>query len=255
MMDEITKLIDDYVKWLRDKTHYRQISDWVEITTPFLNSDNDYIQIYAQKHNGGFLLPDDGYTIDDLELHGLRLESPKRQELLNMTLNGFGVQLKNHRELMVSATPENFPIRKHNLIQAIISVNDMFHLAKPMVASLFYEDVVAWLDLNDIRYTPEIKFTGKSGFDHLFDFVIPKSRQKPERILRAINRPDRDSAQQLVFAWTDTREVRPPQSLAYAILNDSEQHVSSSILDALKNYEVRPILWSNREQAREELAA
>ncbi len=50
-----------------------------------------------------------------------------------------------------------------------------------MVLSLFYEDVVTWLDLHEIRYTPKVKFTGKSGFDHLFDFVIPKSRSSPER--------------------------------------------------------------------------
>ncbi|WP_418888699.1 DUF1829 domain-containing protein, partial [Methanothrix soehngenii] len=37
-----------------------------------------------------------------------------------------------------------------------------------------------------------MKFTGKSGYDHLFDFVIPKSKKRPERILQAINRPSRD---------------------------------------------------------------
>ncbi len=35
--------------------------------------------------------------------------------------------------------------------------------------------VVTWLDVHDVRYTPKVKFTGKTGFDHLFDFVIPKS--------------------------------------------------------------------------------
>ena len=64
-----------------------------------------------------------------------------------------------------------------------------FYLAKPMVESLFYEDVISWLDVNDIRYTPKAKFTGISGYDHLFDFVIPKSRRQPERMVQAINRP------------------------------------------------------------------
>ncbi len=35
-----------------------------------------------------------------------------------------------------------------------LAVNDMFYLAVPMVASLFYEDVVAWLDVHEVRYTP-----------------------------------------------------------------------------------------------------
>jgi len=171
-----------------------------------------------------------------------------------MTLNGFGVQLREGA-LEVHASPDNFALRKHNLVQAILAVNDLFYLAVPMVASLFYEDVVAWLDLHDVRYTPRVKFTGKTGYDHLFDFVVPKSRQQPERILQAINRPNRNTAQAVAFSWIDTKEVRAPDSRVYAILNDSDQPVSTAVLDALRSYDVRPVPWSRREDVREELAA
>ena len=95
-----------------------------------------------------------------------------------MTLNGFGVKL-NNEAIEVHATP-NFPSRKHNLVQAMLAVNDLFYLAKPVVESVYYEDVVAWLDANDIRYMPNVKFTGISGYDHRFDFAIPKSRKQAE---------------------------------------------------------------------------
>jgi len=254
MIGEIQRLLDDYMVWLKDKTTLREIENWVEITTPYLDRHNDYIQIYAKKENNGFLLTDDGYIIVDLEQSGCKLQSPKRQDLLKMTLNGFGVQLQNNM-LEVHASNDNFALRKHNLVQAMLAVNDMFYLAVPMVASLFYEDVVAWLDLHEVRYTPKVKFTGKTGYDHLFDFVIPKSRLQPERILQTINRPNRDTAQAVAFSWIDTKEVRPPDSIAYAILNDSEQSLSSAVVDALRSYDVKPIPWSTREDAREELAA
>ncbi len=254
MIEEIQRLLDAYQVWLKDKTVLRQIEQWIEITTPYLDRHNDYLQIYAKKTNGGFVLTDDGYTINDLEQSGCKLHSPKRQELLKMTLNGFGVQQRDNA-LEVHASPDNFALRKHNLVQAMLAVNDMFYLAVPMVASLFYEDVVAWLDVHDVRYTPKVKFTGKTGYDHLFDFVIPKSRQQPERIIQTINRPSRDTAQLVVFSWSDTKEVRSANSRAYALLNDAEQAVSPSVLDALKNYDVRPVPWSQRESVREELAA
>ena len=174
--------------------------------------------------------------------------------MFRTTLNGFGVQ-SNGRALEVKASPGNFPLRKHNLVQAMLAVNDLFYLASPTVASLFHEDVTAWLDLSCIRYTPSVKFTGKSGYDHRFDFVIPKSRVQPERVLRTINRPSRDTAQTTAFSWIDTREVRSPDSHAYAILNDSEQTVSENVLDAMQNYGVRPVPWSGRDEVREELAA
>ena len=254
MIQDIQKLLDDYTAWLRDKTSLRQLDDWIEITTPYLDRHNDYVQIYARKANGAFILTDDGYTIDDLEQSGCKLNSPKRQDLLKMTLNGFGIQL-NGNALEVHATPDNFALRKHNLVQAMLAVNDMFYLAVPMVASLFYEDVVGWLDLHDVRYTPKVKFSGKTGYDHLFDFVIPKSRKQPERIIQTINHPKRDTAQVVAFAWIDTKEVRSPDSKAFALLNDSEIVISSSVTDALKSYNVQPVFWSKREEVREELAA
>jgi len=253
MIEEIQDLIDTYLKWLKDKTLLRQVKDWVEITTPYLDRHNDYLQIYAKRQNGGYLLTDDGYVLEDLQQSGCKLESAKRQALLRITLNGFGVQTKEGR-LEIHASPENFAIRKHNLIQAMLAINDLFYLAVPVVASLFYEDVVAWLDLHEIRYTPKVKFTGKSGYDHLFDFVIPKSRLHPERILHTINRPNRDTAQVLAFSWIDTKEVRPPDSRAYAFLNDSDQTISTPVVDALRSYDVNPILWSKREEIRQELA-
>lgn len=254
MIEEIRNLIDNYLIWLKDKTILRQVKDWVEITTPYLDRHNDYLQIYAKRQNGGFILTDDGYVLEDLEQSGCKLESAKRQALLKITLNGFGVQA-NEGRLEIHASRDNFALRKHNLIQAMLAVNDLFYLAVPMVASLFYEDVVVWLDLHEIRYTPKVKFTGKTGYDHLFDFVIPKSRTRPERILHTINRPNRDTAQALAFSWIDTKEVRPPDSRAYAFLNDSDQTISTSVVDALSNYDVNPILWSKREDVRKDLAA
>ncbi|MDO8723406.1 MAG: DUF1828 domain-containing protein [Syntrophales bacterium] len=254
MIDDIRSLLDQYTKWLRDKTSLRQISDWIEISTPYLDRHNDCLQIYAKRQNGGYLLTDDGYIIQDLQQSGCKLDTGKRQALLNMTLNGFGVRLNDGR-LEIQASPDNFAVRKHNLVQAMLSVNDLFNLAVPIVASLFYEDVVAWLDLHEIRYTPKVKFTGKSGYDHVFDFVIPKSRTYPERILQTINRPYRDTAEALGWAWIETKEVRPPESRAYAFLNDSEHTISASVIDALSNYDVHPVVWSGRESVRMELAA
>ena len=254
MIQDIQRLMDAYHAWLKDKSVLRQIDQWVEITTPYLDRHNDYIQIYAKRANGKFLLTDDGYTIDDLEQSGCKLGSRKRQELLKMTLNGFGVQMDG-KALQVHTSPENFAIRKHNLVQAMLAVNDMFHLAVPFVASLFYEDVVAWLDLYDIRYTPKVKFTGKTGYDHVFDFVIPKSRRQPERIIQTVKRPSRDTALAVVMQWVETKQVRAADSRAYALLNDSEQPVASGVLDALRSYDVHPVSWSARESARDELAA
>jgi len=255
MTDEIQSLVDNYMHWLKDKTVLKQVKeDWVEITTPHLDRHNDCLQIYTKKSQNGYLLTDDSYIINDLISSGCAMDSPKRQELLKMTLAGFGVQL-DHEQMIIHATTENFSLKKHNIIQAMLAVNDLFYLASPHVASLFYEDVVGWLDLSEVRYTPKVKFTGRSGYDHMFDFVIPKFRDQPERIVQAVGNPKKDSAEALVFKWMDTKETRSENSKLYAVLNDTNNDISQSVLDAMRNYDIEPVPWSGREQAREALAA
>jgi hypothetical protein len=255
IVQEIEILLDKHWQWLKDKTIVKQIgSQWVEITTPYLDRHNDCLQIYARKYDNGFELTDDGYIISDLINSGCSLELPKRKEILRSTLAGFGVQINNDL-LSVHATSESFPLKKHNIIQAMLAVNDLFYLASPHIENLFLEDVTEWLDLSDIRYTPNIKFTGRSGYDHMFNFVIPKSRNKPERIIQTLSNPQKDYAESLVFKWLDTKEIRTDRSNLFVLLNYNNSKVSSSVIDALVNYNLKPVLWSEREKAKGELAA
>ena len=254
MIQEIQILLDKYLSWLKEETSLREIGDFVEITTPYLDRHNDYLQIYASASNGGFVLTDDGYVLNDLEQSGCNLDSPKRQALLKTTLNGFGVKCDGE-ELMVKALPEDFAVSKHNLVQAMLAVSDLFFLASPTVASLFHDDVANWLDDAKIRCTQNVKLPGKSGFDHRFEFVIPKSASQPERVLSVINRPNRTEAQRAVFAWIDIKENRPEDTRAFTFLNDSDGAISESVKEALREYEVTPIPWSTREESKLNLAA
>ena len=253
-MTTTANLIDQYFVWLKSKTAWRDINGWTEITTPYLDRHNDYIQIYLRQDGQSWELTDDGNTITDLVQSGCVLDTPRRKGLLQTTLNGFGVRL-NGDAIEVKATQESFALRKHNLLQAILAVNDLFYLARASVENFFFEDVALWMDESDIRYTQKVKFSGRTGYDHLFDFVVPKSRKEPERILRVVNNPGKDQAQAAILAWVDTKEVRPRNSVAYAVLNDGERNVSDGVIEALNSYNITPLRWSQRDDFRERLAA
>ncbi len=158
-------------------------------------------------------------------------------------------------ELTTVAHNGDFPQRKHALIQAMLAVGDLFATAKPHVQSLFLEDVAAFLDEIQARYVPSVQFVGKSGFQHKYDFVIPKSASAPERLVRAINSPDKQAAELAIFAWTDTRTVRDDAAKMYAMLNDSESRISGEVADALKQYDIVPVTWSKRQGIATALAA
>lgn len=115
------KLIDSYLAWLREGFHVESANDYTLISTPFLDPHNDEIQIFLEQDGETLRLTDDGYTISDLRSSGLEINTDKRTAHVEQILNGFGVR-RDGDELVVTATPRDFPQKKHNLIQAILAV-------------------------------------------------------------------------------------------------------------------------------------
>ena len=252
MIAEIQNLTGQYLDWLRDNTEYREFDEWTEITTPFLDRHNDCIQIHAKPMTGGYMLTDRGYTIDDLEFCGFNLNSERRRDLLNITLNGFGVSKVNN-ELQVKATAENFPLRKLNLLQAMLAVNDMHVLASPIVASAFADDVARWLKESEIVCERNVPMPGKSGLNVRYDFVIRHSGNRQDHVLWTIGNPDLDSAKRTVFAWLDTMESNGSLYKPFALIDDLRKPVSEQVTKILSTYEIQPLRFSAPEKALKHL--
>lgn len=252
--DECDRLVDEYLNWLKAELQAEPVNGHAELTTPFLDRHNDYLQVYAQRVGERIRLTDDGFILTDLRHAGLEFNTPKRKALLQTILNGVGVEEQNG-QLVVEASDRTLGQKTHALIQAMISVNDMFVMAQPRVASVFWEDVQEYLVEHDVRFSPRVKLAGRSGFDHGIDFLIPASRHAPERIVKAINAPSKNTITSYLFALDDTRQARSDESDAYAILNDSVRPVPAEVLEALDAYRVVSVPWSHREEFADRLAA
>ena len=245
---EFQKIIDDYIKFVKDNTMVKTIADGrsCSITTPFLDRHNDHIEIYVEKNGEKIKLTDDGYTIADLKMSGLEINSPKKESILNAILNGFGVKMNERDELFIDATSANVGQKKHYLLQAILTVNDMFNLTSETVHSLFKEDVELYFKSNEIYYSKDIKISGKSGYDHNIDFLITATRAKPERFIKVINNPKKDSALASIMTFTDiSRESQPKKFVLY---NNLDKKVSNDFVGALESYGIYPIAWSEKEK-------
>lgn len=244
---DINKWIISYYDWLKSRTTVKAIGDWVEISTPFLDRHNDGIVLYLKEDNkGNICITDDGYTIDDLETTGYRF-TQTRKKVLEKYLNSFGVNLVDD-ELTIVANVQNYPQKKHSLIQCILAVNDMFEFSRKNVANAYIEDIAAYLDDNDVRYTPNIQMQGISGLTHNVDFVIAKSKQAPERILSALSTPNLQRAKLLMFALNDIKQARPVQSIQYVMINDNKK-VKEEITGIFDAYDVKTLSWSKRNQS------
>lgn len=250
-----SKFKNDYLEWLNKNIDEYKISDNIyRITLPYLNRNNDCTEIYIKIDGENYILTDDGETIDELELSNFNLfSSQKRTDIFNRILVAHGVKKSEDNELYTISTKEELPRKKHMLSQCMIKISDLFYTAKSNVQSLFLEDVQLFLDEKDIRYTPSVSFSGKTGFITNYDFAIPKSKYAPERIIKVVNNIDQQQTNSIIFLWDDTRQEREKNSSLYVFLQDKERKIPTTLLTAMRNYNVVPVTWSTREQYTKEL--
>jgi hypothetical protein len=128
----------------------------------------------------------------------------------------------------------------------------MYVLSQENILSFFKEDVERFFMSEDIVFSKDIKITGKSGFDHNFDFIIPHTKSRPERLVKAINKATRTNVESAIFSFSDVKEARDTQTVNIAFYNDFIHTPSSDTMDALSNYKILSVPWSRKDDYRKE---
>ena len=253
LLDPI-KVKEKYIKWLEQEISVNKIGEYLEITSPFLDRYNDYLQVYAKlEADDEIILTDDAYIINNLQMSGVDINSSKRKQVLESFLNKYSVKLEEDA-LVTKSGIEDFPQKILFLMQAMLNIDDMFMLSQNKVASIFLEDVTEFLDSRDIFYSKDVSFVGKSGFIYSYEYLLQRTKEKPERLCKVINNPNKQNFQNTIFMWNDTKETRDNDSQLIVFLND-ENRIDATVIEGFKNYDVNTIPWSEREKHLELLRA
>ena len=243
---EMRNMIDDYCRWLKSEITFAQYGEWCEITTPYLDRHNDYLQIYVRQENDGILtLTDDGCIIKDLLACGFNF-SKKRKSRIENILNNFNMKLSGD-SIVAEATSKDFPHKKHMLIQAMLKIDDMFVLSRPNIESFFFEDVENYFQKLELYPTKEFPMIGKSGNLYSYDFHFQRTKNKPERFCKTIDNLRKQIRDVTLYNWSDTREKRNDDSTLIVIVNDNNK-IDESDITAFKNYEIETVLFSKRHE-------
>lgn len=248
-MTWIDSAIEDYIHFLQEHTELNAVDDeWYSITTPFLNTFNDCIEIYCKKEDNHIILSDGGETLNNLELLGVAFNrSPKRKAIVEQVLLNYGAHI-NNKNLVVVTDMKGFAQAKHNLISAIMEISDMYMVSKPTVYTVFRDDVNSYLDEQEIIYSRGFLSRGALGVDFNFDFQI--AYKKSEILINTFNTINRNNLAVFLFDWADIKEAREKiaqkEVRGLAIINDTDKETNIQLLNALENKGAKYILWSKR---------
>ena len=233
---------DRYIKWLKDEIHVEKVGSCCEVTAPFIDHNNDYIQFYIRQDGDKISFTDDGDILQTLEAEGLSLTA-KRRAQINATLHQYGVKLERD-SLTAESSSTDFPQKKHAFIQAMLKVDDLYMTFRSKASGVFTDDIAAFFKSNNIYCTPDIQLLGESGFSHNYDFLIQQSREMPTRLCVGINTPSRTNTENVLFSWLDTRQARKSEKDMLIVFLNDEHSIGKNVIEGLKAYDTHPILWS-----------
>jgi len=245
---DIKKIIDDYGNWIKSEITTEKFGEYYELTTPYLDRFNDYFQIYVkQESDGSIIMTDDGYIINNLNSSGIMFKSgSKRKMLLDGIVKNFSLKLEGNA-IVANATASNVSQKKHQMVQAMLRIDDMFEISPEHVKNFFIEDIELFFNSNDIFYSRDFSLIGKTGSVYTYEFHFQRTRSKPERFCKAINKVNESQRNLTIFNWIDTQEKRKDEGELIVMLND-ENKVSEVDTDAFKSYKIKPVPFSGRQE-------
>lgn len=246
---DIQKMIDDYANWLKSEITVAKVGEYYELTTPYLDRFNDYFQIYImQEPDGRMTLTDDGYVIGNLISSGMSFKvNSRRKIMLDRILQNFSLRLDGNA-IVTSATASDFPQKKHQIVQAMMSIDDMFELSAENVKNFFVEDIETFFNANEIFFSRDFSLLGKTGSIYTYEFHFQRDRNFPERFCKAINKVNESKRNLTIFNWIDTQEKRNNEGELIVMLND-ENSINDADIAAFKTYSIKPVLFSKRQES------
>jgi len=245
---DIQKMINDYTNWLKNEITYNNYGEYIELTTPYFDRFNDYLQIYVKQDAAGKItLTDDGYIIGNLLSSGVSFRSgSKRKWLLDKIIRNYSLQLVDNA-ITVTASSHDFPQKKHSMVQAMLAIDDIYEVSQENVKNFFIDDIQFFLDTNEIYYSKDFSLIGKTGSLYTYEFHFQRTKNMQERFCKVINKMKESNRNLTIFNWIDTQEKRNNEGRLIVLLND-EYHINTFDIDALKNYDIEPVLFSQRQK-------
>ncbi|HIY57480.1 MAG TPA: DUF1828 domain-containing protein [Candidatus Tetragenococcus pullicola] len=249
---EMQDLMNSMLEFYKTNVTIKQLKQASEIVTPFTNHLNDRIAIYVElTKDGQIKLSDDGVTLDELSMMGLDYKTITRNKILMDILKNYQLYLENETIYTVAKSKSQFPQKKLNLIQGLLSVYDMLFTIKENTVGIFQEEVFDFFFENDFGGTEKPKLTGASGIIHSVDYSLGATKKRPQTLFKLLNNPTFSdvAAQQYISDDLKKGLHKPKISVRYVIIgNDTKNKIPVNSLIASNDMNIDLIPWSQKEE-------
>jgi hypothetical protein len=251
-MDELCKrAISEYTNTLKGHFECVQTEKGCLLITPFLRSDNEYIEIeLSEQPDGNIILTDNAETIAFLNVHGLNVNRSRDVRRALVTIKKrFNIEIEND-EIYTLAQPDSIGESIDFLLNAIQDASYLIYKKVRRGPVSFYDEVEKYLIQNEIRYDPQFPIQGKAAI-HTFRFHLNDRRRMLVEPLTATSPPAAlDRAERLAFRWVDISFAHPEYHKTAVIDNTGKRESiwEGKPINTLEKYSDTLVLWSKKDQ-------
>ncbi|ERL63791.1 DUF1828 domain-containing protein [Schleiferilactobacillus shenzhenensis] len=231
--------------------------------TPFTDPYGDEITLLiTAKDNNRFLVSDQGYTVWNLESHGVRItkKGSTRFALLD------GVVRNNHvnfdvatKDIFLEGTADVLPTVINNVLAAVLKVSDFAYMSHGNIRSMFHEDVAEYLKDNQDNFAFEsgLSIIGDSGMNYPIDYLF-RQTLRDSRLTNLHTTLDRNRTTMIMGTWFDTDKARKSQfssvRTTYNIVIPEINSQNQQFVDHLATHHIHVIPFSDKNAFKQALA-
>ncbi|GAX07108.1 hypothetical protein IWT25_02456 [Secundilactobacillus pentosiphilus] len=125
-------IADNWLKFIGNNSSFIVVSEnKLRVNTPFSDSFGDQISLMILLNDNVYTVTDQGYTLWNLQTHGVNLPDKKSQDFKNLTsiLNKSNAELTDNNEVQVKGNQDELPQIINDLAQTLILISGLIYLA------------------------------------------------------------------------------------------------------------------------------
>lgn len=252
-------LVSNYLAWLKEYSTGRDVgAGWSELTIPYVDRHNDFLQVYVREDLDGLTITDEGQTIRDLRQVGCDVTGKTKRRILAESIlksKGLDPSLLDDGQIRTKASDYEFAIKLHATLMSMLAIGGLASTSPSNVATIFKEDVSEWLVGTGLPFDEGITLKGKSLNEHEFDFWIPENETRPARIIQTFHRPETVHIESYAYRVIDSRDAIPDAKPEFLALFSDSARLSRKSERALLSRKIRTFNWSDRDELARRLEA
>lgn len=243
-----------YIKWLTENHSFKDISeDFIELQTPFVDSFGDSISLLIQKVSSTrFRVTDQGYTIWNLEAHGIDVSKSKsrRKQLLHSIAQFEKVEISANKDIYKESNQSMLNQTIHEVTQAIVKIANLALTNRKNSSVIFYDEVSNYFQENKnelFKFTKGMYMPGKNNILHKSDFTFFST--EGTKYTKMYNTINKNTYEIILGIFTDTQDFRNEDEGLFSIIyNGRDDSTNLELIDGLQSHSIEVVNFYNEEQ-------